>query len=158
VFLILIAQFKSFLDPLIILLAVPLALAGVVVALFLTGTTLNIQSLMGCLMLIGVVVNNSILLVGFANSELHAGRSPLDAAVSAARVRARPILMTSLTLIASMAPFAFKLLPGNEAMIPLARAVIGGMIVSTFLTLFLVPAIFALVKKTPAPSPATSPS
>jgi multidrug efflux pump subunit AcrB len=146
VFLILIAQFKSFLDPLIILVAVPLALAGVVLALFLTRTTLNIQSLMGCLMLIGVVVNNSILLVGFANAELLAGKSPLDAAVAAVRVRLRPILMTSLTLVASMAPFAFQLLPGNEAMIPLARAVIGGMTVSMVLTLFLVPTIYALTK------------
>ncbi|MFC7339422.1 efflux RND transporter permease subunit [Haloferula chungangensis] len=155
VFLILMAQFKSITDPLIILLAVPLALAGAVLALFITNTTLNIQSLMGCLMLIGVVVNNSILLVGFANSELHSGKSPVDAAVAAARVRARPILMTSLTLVASMAPFAFQLLPGNEAMIPLARAVIGGMIVSTVLTLFLVPAVFALVKRSPtAPQPA----
>lgn len=154
VFLILIAQFKSFLDPLIILLAVPLALAGAVLALYLSGTTLNIQSLMGGLMLIGVVVNNSILLVGFANTELAAGKSPLDAAVSAARVRARPILMTSLTLVASMAPFAFELLPGNEVMVPLARAVIGGMVFSTILTLFLVPAVFALLKRPPSLLPA----
>lgn len=154
VFLILIAQFKSFLDPLIILLAVPLALAGAVLALYLSGSTLNIQSLMGGLMLIGVVVNNSILLVGFANAELAAGKSPLEAAVSAARVRARPILMTSLTLVASMAPFAFELLPGNEVMVPLARAVIGGMVFSTILTLFLVPAVFSLLKRTPSLLPA----
>jgi multidrug efflux pump subunit AcrB len=154
VFLILIAQFKSFLDPLIILLAVPLALAGAVLALYLSGSTLNIQSLMGGLMLIGVVVNNSILLVGFANAELAAGKSPLEAAVSAARVRARPILMTSLTLVASMAPFAFELLPGNEVMVPLARAVIGGMVFSTILTLFLVPAVFSLLKRRPSLLPA----
>ena len=149
VFLILMAQFKSFIDPLIIMLAVPLALAGVVLILFLTGTTLNIQSFMGSLLLIGVVVNNSILLVEFANAKLRAGLTPFDAAFAAARIRVRPILMTSATLIASMAPFAFALLPGNEAMIPLARAVIGGMLVSTILTLFLVPCVFALIKRNP---------
>ncbi len=150
VFLILMAQFKSFVDPLIIMLAVPLALAGVVLILFLTGTTLNIQSFMGSLLLIGVVVNNSILLVEFANAKLRAGQTPFDAAFAAARIRVRPILMTSATLMASMAPFAFALLPGNEAMIPLARAVIGGMLVSTILTLFLVPCVFALIKRKPA--------
>ncbi len=154
VFLVLMAQFRSFTDPLIIMLAVPLALAGVVLALTLTKTTLNIQSLMGSLMLIGVVVNNSILLVEFANVKLAQGMSPFESAFTAARVRVRPILMTSLTLLASMAPFAFALLPGNEAMIPLARAVIGGMIVSTILTLFLVPCVYALVKRPITSSPA----
>jgi hydrophobic/amphiphilic exporter-1 (mainly G- bacteria), HAE1 family len=150
VFLVLMAQFKSFVDPLIIMLAVPLAMAGVVVMLFVTGTNLNIQSLMGALMLIGVVVNNSILLVEFGNLQLQQGKSPFEAAFTAARIRVRPIIMTSLTLIASLAPFAFALLPGNEAMIPLARAVIGGMLVSAFLTLLLIPCVFALVKKAPA--------
>ena len=147
VFLVLMAQFKSFIDPLIIMLAVPLALAGVVLILFLTNTTLNIQSLLGGLLLIGVVVNNSILLLEFANAELARGATPMDAALSAAKTRLRPIIMTSLTLIASMCPFAFELLPGNEAMVPLARAVIGGMLFSTILTLFLVPTVIALVKK-----------
>ncbi len=160
VFLILMAQFKSFLDPLIIMLAVPLALAGVVLVLFATRTTLNIQSLMGALMLIGVAVNNSILLVEFANAQLKSGKTPFDAAFSAARIRLRPILMTSLTLLASMAPFAFALLPGNEAMIPLARAVIGGMLVSMILTLFLVPCVYTLLKRNQtglghAPNPVT---
>lgn len=149
VFLVLMAQFKSFVDPLIIMLAVPLAMAGVVVMLFLTGTNLNIQSLMGTLMLIGVVVNNSILLVEFANLQLAKGKTPFEAAYTAARIRVRPIIMTSLTLLASLAPFAFALLPGNEAMVPLARAVIGGMLVSGVLTLLLVPSVFALVKKSP---------
>jgi HAE1 family hydrophobic/amphiphilic exporter-1 len=135
---------------LIIMLAVPLALAGVVLMLFVTGTTLNIQSLMGALMLIGVVVNNSILLVEFANLQLARGKKPFEAAFSAARIRLRPIIMTSLTLMASMAPFAFHLLRGSEAMVPLARAVIGGMLVSTVLTLFLVPTVYALIKRTPS--------
>jgi multidrug efflux pump subunit AcrB len=152
VFLILMAQFKSFLDPVIIMLAVPLALAGVVVVLFLTGTTLNIQSLMGVLMLIGVVVNNSILLVEFANGQLLKGRSPFESAFAAARIRLRPILMTTLTLLASLSPFAFALLPGSEAMVPLARAVMGGMLMSTVLTLVLIPCVFALVKRAPGES------
>lgn len=147
VFLILMAQFKSFLDPIIIMLAVPLAFSGVLLALFLTGTTLNIQSLMGALLLVGIVVNNSILIVEFANGQLYKGKSAFEAAFAAARIRVRPILMTSLTLLASMAPFAFNLLPGNEAMIPLARAVIGGMFVSTILTLFLIPCVYALIKR-----------
>ena len=101
-------------------------------------------------MLIGVVVNNSILLVEFANLQLKQGKTPFEAAYAAARIRVRPIVMTSLTLIASLAPFAFALLPGNEAMIPLARAVIGGMLVSAVLTLLLIPSVFALVKKSSA--------
>jgi len=119
----------------------------VLLALFLTGTTINIQSLMGSLLLVGIVVNNSILIVEFANNQLSGGKSAFEAAFAAARIRMRPIMMTSLTLLASMAPFAFNLLPGNEAMIPLARAVIGGMFVSTILTLFLIPCVYALIKR-----------
>ena len=147
VYLVLMAQFRSFVDPLIIMLAVPLGLGGVLVILFLTGTTLNIQSLMGILMMIGVVVNNSILLVEFANRRLSEGASPSDAALSAAQVRLRPILMTSLTLVASMLPLSFQLAPGNEAMIPLARALLGGMVASTVLTLILVPCVYAMVHR-----------
>ncbi|WP_166819691.1 efflux RND transporter permease subunit [Thalassoroseus pseudoceratinae] len=147
VYLVLMAQFRSFVDPLIIMLAVPLGLGGVLVVLFLTGTTLNIQSLMGILMMIGVVVNNSILLVEFANRRRLDGVSPSEAALSAAQVRLRPILMTSLTLVASMLPLSFQLAPGNEAMIPLARALLGGMLASTVLTLILVPCVYALVHR-----------
>jgi multidrug efflux pump subunit AcrB len=145
VYLVLMAQFRSFVDPLIIMVAVPLGIGGVILVLFVTNTTINIQSLMGTLMMIGVVVNNSILLVEFANRKLSEGWSSRDAALSAAQVRLRPILMTSLTLIASMIPLSFQLAPGNEAMIPLARALLGGMIVSTVLTLVLVPCVYSLV-------------
>ncbi len=145
VYLVLMAQFRSFVDPLIIMLAVPLGIGGVLVVLYLTDTYINIQSLMGTLMMIGVVVNNSILLVEFANQRRADGLSPHDAAFSAAQVRLRPILMTSLTLVASMLPLSFQLAPGNEAMIPLARALLGGMIVSTVLTLVLVPCVYSLV-------------
>ena len=145
VYLVLMAQFKSFADPLIIMLAVPLGLGGVLIILFLTDTHINIQSLMGTLMMIGVVVNNSILIVEFANRRREEGLSAKDAALSAAQVRLRPILMTSLTLVASMLPLAIQFAPGNEAMIPLARAVLGGMIASTLLTLILVPCVYTLV-------------
>jgi multidrug efflux pump subunit AcrB len=147
VYLVLMAQFRSFVDPLIIMLAVPLGIGGVLVVLYLTDTYINIQSLMGTLMMIGVVVNNSILLVEFANQRRDDGMSPHDAAFSAAQVRLRPILMTSLTLVASMLPLSFQLAPGNEAMIPLARALLGGMIVSTVLTLVLVPCVYSLVHR-----------
>lgn len=147
VYLVLMAQFRSFVDPLIIMLAVPLGLGGVLLVLSLTNTYVNIQSLMGTLMMIGVVVNNSILLVEFANQRRADGLSPKDAALSAAQVRLRPILMTSLTLVASMLPLSFQLVPGNEAMIPLARALLGGMVVSTVLTLVLVPCVYSLVHR-----------
>ncbi|GAB5403579.1 MAG: efflux RND transporter permease subunit [Aureliella sp.] len=147
VYLILMAQFRSFTDPLIIMLAVPLGLGGVAIALWCTGTTLNIQSIMGTLMMIGVVVNNSILLVEFARRRLADGASPHDAAMQAAQIRLRPILMTSLTLVASMLPLSFQLMPGNEAMIPLARALLGGIVVSTVLTLVLVPCVFVLFSR-----------
>ncbi len=147
VYLVLMAQFRSFIDPLIIMLAVPLGIGGVLLVLYFTNTYINIQSLMGTLMMIGVVVNNSILLVEFANRRRCDGLSPHDAALSAAQVRLRPILMTSLTLVASMLPLSFQLAPGNEAMIPLARALLGGMIVSTVLTLVLVPCVYSLVHR-----------
>jgi HAE1 family hydrophobic/amphiphilic exporter-1 len=147
VFLVLMAQFRSFIDPLLIVLAVPLGLAGVIWMLYLTGTTQNIQSLTGTLMLIGVVVNRSILIVEFANARLKEGVAPLEAVIVAARTRLRPILMTALVLVASMLPFTVQVVPGNEAMIPLARALVGGLVVSTVLTMFLVPAAYVLVKR-----------
>jgi HAE1 family hydrophobic/amphiphilic exporter-1 len=146
VYLVMLAQFRSFIDPLIIMLAVPLGLAGVVLALYATATTFNIQSLLGTLMMVGIVVNTSILLVDRSNRLLAEGLSPVDAAIEAGRSRLRPILMTSLTLLASMAPLCFPLAPGSEAMLPLARALVGGMLVSTVLTLFLVPAVWVVVR------------
>ena len=150
VYLIMMAQFRSMLDPLIIMIAVPLGLTGVLGILWLTNTTINIQSLMGTLMMIGVVVNNSILLVDYANHLRDRGIASAKAAWMAACVRLRPILMTAFVLVASMAPLSLNLAPGSEAMAPLARALIGGMLVSTFLTLFLVPCVYAVVKPDPA--------
>lgn len=158
VYLVMLAQFRSFIDPLVIMLAIPLGLTGVVTALFFTGTTFNIQSLLGTLMMVGIVVNNSILLVDQANRLAAGGLSPQKAAVAAGRTRLRPILMTSLTLLASMAPLCFPLAPGSEAMIPLARALVGGMVASTVLTLFLIPAVWVLLGSRRVDYAAGSPS
>lgn len=154
VYLVMMAQFRSVIDPLIIMLSVPLGLTGVLAILFVTGTTINIQSLMGTLMMIGVVVNNSILLVDFANQLRKKGVASAKAAWMAACVRLRPILMTAFVLVASMLPLSLTLAPGSETMAPLARAMIGGMLVSTLLTLFLVPCVYAMVKPDSQPASA----
>ncbi|MGF1578435.1 MAG: efflux RND transporter permease subunit [Gemmataceae bacterium] len=146
IYLVMMAQFRSFVDPVLIVLAIPLGLGGVLATLWLTGTAINIQSLLGTLMMLGVVVNNSILLVEFANVLRRRGVDTRRAILKASQTRLRPILMTSLTLIASMLPLSFAFAPGSEAIMPLARALIGGMVVSTFLTLFLVPCAYLLVK------------
>ena len=151
VYLVMMAQFRSFIDPLIIVLAVPLGFSGVLAILYFTGTAIDIQSLLGALMMIGVVVNNSILLVEFANQLCERGHDPKHAALAAAQIRLRPILMTTFALVASMLPLSIHFAPGGEAMIPLARAFIGGVLVSTLLTLFLVPCVYTLVKR-PVPS------
>lgn len=121
VYLVMLAQFRSFIDPLIIMLAVPLGLSGVLGMLYVTGTTINIQSLMGTLMMIGVVVNNSILLVEFANTLRDRGYDTRRAALAAAQIRLRPILMTSLVLVASMLPLSFHLAPGERSPRQLSR-------------------------------------
>jgi HAE1 family hydrophobic/amphiphilic exporter-1 len=144
-YLILVAQFRSFVDPLLILLAVPTGLAGVLAALFLTGTTLNVQSLMGVLMMVGMVVSNSILIVDFAHRLELDGMPLADAVVNSCRIRLRPILMTSLATIFGLVPMALKLGTGSEAYAPLARAIIGGLTVSVALTVFIVPAAYVIV-------------
>jgi multidrug efflux pump subunit AcrB len=144
-YLILVAQFRSFTDPILILLAVPTGLAGVLVALFATGTTLNVQSLMGVLMMVGMVVSNSILIVEFTHRLEQDGMPLLDAVVASCRIRLRPILMTSLATVFGLLPMALKLGIGSEAYAPLARAIIGGLIVSVMLTVFIVPAAYLIV-------------
>jgi multidrug efflux pump subunit AcrB len=144
-YLVLVAQFRSFTDPMLILLAVPTGLTGVLVALYVTGTTLNVQSLMGVLMMVGMVVSNSILIVEFTHRLEADGVPLLDAVVSSCRIRLRPILMTSLATIIGLVPMALKLGTGSEAYAPLARAIIGGLIVSVALTVFIVPAAYLLV-------------
>ena len=144
-YLILVAQFRSFLDPFLILLAVPTGLSGVLVALWVTGTTLNVQSLMGVLMMVGMVVSNSILIVEFTHRLQADGMTVLDAVVNSCRIRLRPILMTSLATIIGLVPMALKLGTGSEAYAPLARAIIGGLTVSVVLTVFIVPAAYLIV-------------
>jgi hydrophobic/amphiphilic exporter-1 (mainly G- bacteria), HAE1 family len=142
VYLILVAQFASFLDPLIILLAVPPGLAGVLLFLLATGTTLNVMSLMGVVMMVGIVVSNSILIVEFAR-QLRAQGKPLQEAVAvASRQRLRPVLMTSLATLLGLIPMAMALGAGSEAYAPLARAIIGGLLVSVVVTVYLVPAAY----------------
>jgi len=144
-FLILTAQFKSFVDPFLIMLAIPMGFVGVLIILPLTGSTLNVMSLMGVLMLVGIADSNSILIVDFAHNLEKQGLSPMDAAVTACRVRLRPILMTSLATIIGMLPMAMKLGTGAEQYAPMAKAIIGGLTSSVLLTIFIVPAAYLLV-------------
>ncbi len=144
-YLVMVAQFRSFMDPFIIMFAVPMGLIGVVWTLWLTGTTLNIESFMGIIVMVGIVVSNSILLVDFANERRRQGQELRRAVVESARVRMRPILMTALATIAGLMPIALKLGEGSEASAPLARAAVGGLAVSTVLTLILVPCVYELL-------------
>jgi multidrug efflux pump subunit AcrB len=144
-FLILTAQFKSFIDPFLIMLAIPMGFVGVLIILPLTHSTLNVMSLMGVLMLVGIADSNSILIVDFAHNLELQGMSPADAVITACRVRLRPILMTSLATIIGMIPLALKLGTGAEQYTPMARAIIGGLTSSVLLTIFIVPAAYLLV-------------
>jgi multidrug efflux pump subunit AcrB len=144
-YLILTAQFRSFRDPFLIMLAIPMGFVGVLLTLPLTHTTLNVMSLMGVLMLIGIADSNSILIVDFAHTLEGQGLSPTDAVITACRVRLRPILMTSLASILGMMPLALKLGTGAEQYTPMARAIIGGLTSSVILTVFIVPAAYLLV-------------
>ncbi len=141
-YLILVAQFHSFLDPVLILTAVPPGLAGALVILYITGTSLNVMSLMGLMILIGMTVSDSILIVEFTRHLRGDGMSVRQAVVTAARVRLRPVLMTSLATIIGLLPMALKLGAGSESYAPLARAVVGGMSVSLMMTVIMVPAAY----------------
>jgi multidrug efflux pump subunit AcrB len=144
-YLILVAQFRSFTDPFLILIAVPPGLTGVILTLWSTDTTLNVMSLMGVVMLVGIAVSNSILIVEFTRHLRSEGMAVRDAVAMACRVRLRPVLMTSLATIIGLLPMALKLGAGSEAYAPLARAILGGLSVSVALTVFLVPAAYVLV-------------
>jgi HAE1 family hydrophobic/amphiphilic exporter-1 len=145
VFLVLVAQFSSFIDPFLIVLAIPTGLVGVMLTLAFTDTTLNIQSLMGIVMLTGMVVSNSILIVDFANRLRQEGYGVREAVSHSCRIRLRPILMTSLATIVGLLPMALKLEAGSESYAPLARVIIGGLIASVVLTIFVVPAAYLLI-------------
>lgn len=143
VYMVMACQFESFLDPLIVMFSVPLACIGVFLALFLTNSTFNIQSFIGCIMLAGVVVNNAILLIDTANTLSRTDKMEFKSAVVlAGKRRLRPILMTSLTTILGLLPLALGLGDGSESQAPMARVVIGGLISSTFITLILIPIIY----------------
>jgi multidrug efflux pump subunit AcrB len=146
IFLLLAANFQSFKLSFIVMITAPAVIAGVVVALWLTGTTLNIQSFMGAIMAIGVAVANSILLVTFAERSRLGGTAPDAAAVEGAQSRLRPTLTTSLARIAGMMPMAVGLGEGGQQSAPLGRAVVGGLAAATLTTLLVLPSIFALVQ------------
>jgi HAE1 family hydrophobic/amphiphilic exporter-1 len=143
-YLILVVQFGSFLDPMAIMISLPLSLIGVVLALVLTGGTLNIMSLIGVILLMGIVAKNAILLVDFAKWQKEQGMNTRDALIQAGRVRLRPIMMTTLALIAGMIPVALGIGEGADFRAPLGRAVIGGVITSTLLTLLVIPTIYEI--------------
>ncbi len=147
VYLILMAQFASFSDPFIILLAVPPGLSGVLIFLLLTGTTLNVMSLMGVVMMTGIVVSDSILIVEFAGTLRREGMALKQALAEACKVRLRPILMTTMATILGLIPMALALEPGSEQYAPLARAVLGGLTVSGTVTVFLVPVAYLLIHR-----------
>lgn len=147
VYLVLVAQFASWEDPFIILLAIPPGLAGVLLFLLATGTTLNVMSLMGVVMMVGIVVSNSILIVEFARHLHHEGKPVKEAVSLASRMRLRPILMTSFATLLGMIPMAIGAEPGSEQYAPLARAIIGGLLVSVVVTVYLVPAAYLLVHR-----------
>jgi multidrug efflux pump subunit AcrB len=145
VFLLLTANFQSVRESLVVLLTTPAVIAGVVVALWMTHTTLNVQSLMGAIMSIGVSVANAVLLVTFAKERWHAGAEQREAIAESARGRLRPILMTSLAMIAGMMPTALAFGEGGEQSAPLGRAVIGGLAASTLATLVFLPAVYVVI-------------
>jgi len=155
IFLLLAANFQSLRLAFVVISTVPAVLAGVVAILWLTGTTLNVQSFMGAIMAIGVAVANAILLVTFAEQLRREGQSPLQTAVHAARARMRPVLMTSAAMIAGMIPMALAIGEGAEATAPLGRAVIGGLAAATLATLIVLPSVYSLIQQSASP---TSPS
>ena len=147
VYMVMASQFKSLLDPLIIMFSVPLGMIGVVWALFLTNTTLNVTSFMGVIMMVGIVVSNGVLLVEYINELRRHGLGLHEAVMRAGRTRLRPIIMTSLTTVVGLLPMALGIDVGSEANAPLARAVIGGLTISTVLTLVLIPTLYVMLEE-----------
>jgi multidrug efflux pump subunit AcrB len=147
VYLLMVALFRSYLSPFIIMFAIPLGLIGVLFTLFLTGTTLNVQSLMGVIFMVGIVVANSTLLVDFANKQRALGASVHKAIMTSAATRLRPILMTFLATFLALLPMAIGMGKGSEANVPLGRAVVGGLLTSTALNLFVVPILYTLFNR-----------
>jgi multidrug efflux pump subunit AcrB len=147
VYLLIVVNFQSWLEPFIIVAALPCALAGIIWMLFITGTTLSVPALMGTIMCMGVATSNSVLVITFANEQLHELRDSYQAALQAGYIRVRPVIMTALAMIIGMIPMALGLGEGGEQNAPLGRAVIGGLVLATFGTLFFVPTLFMMVRK-----------
>jgi multidrug efflux pump subunit AcrB len=155
VYFLMVVNFQSWLDPFVILTALPGALAGILWMLFLSRTTLSVPALMGAIMCVGVATSNSILMVTFANDQRRDGHDALSAALSAGATRLRPVLMTALAMMIGMLPMSLGLGEGGEQNAPLGRAVIGGLLVATFFTLFFVPVMYSLLRRQP-PAPELS--
>jgi multidrug efflux pump subunit AcrB len=151
VYLLIVVNFQSWLDPFIIITALPGALAGILWILLLTHTTVSVPSLTGTIMCMGVATANSILLVSFARERMDQGLSSVEAAIEAGYTRIRPVLMTASAMIIGMVPMSLGLGEGGEQNAPLGRAVIGGLLVATFATLFFVPCVFSLIHKRSEP-------
>ena len=147
VYMVMASQFRSLVDPFIIMFSVPLGMIGVIWALFLTGTTLNVTSFMGIIMMVGIVVSNGVLLVEYMNELRRHGQGLHEAVLNGGRTRLRPILMTTLTTLVGLLPMALGFDVGSEANAPLARAVIGGLAVSTFFTLVLIPTLYVMLEE-----------
>ena len=156
VYLVMVGQFRSFVDPFVVLVTVPLGFIGVALVFLFTDTRLNIQSFMGIIMMIGIVVEYTIVLLDFANHRLTEGATTHEAIVDAAIVRFRPILMTSVTTILALLPMAIGF-AGGEADVPLARTIVGGVIAATLLPKFVVPCLYVLIKRRPEPEQQTEP-
>jgi multidrug efflux pump subunit AcrB len=153
VYLLIVVNFQSWVDPFIIITALPAALAGIVWMLFITYTTVSVPALTGAIMCMGVATANSILLVSFASERMAAGLSPRAAALEAGVTRLRPVLMTAAAMIIGMVPMALSLGEGGEQNAPLGRAVIGGLLFATVATLFFVPTVFTIIHERLAGSP-----
>jgi multidrug efflux pump subunit AcrB len=151
VYLLMVVLFQSWIDPFIIVFAVPGAMVGILWMLALTGTTLNVESMMGAIMAVGIATSNAILLVSFANDKrvTNPEFSALEAALEAGKVRLRPVIMTALAMILGMVPMALGLGEAGSQNAPLGRAVIGGLLVATIVTLFIVPVVYSLLRQRP---------
>jgi multidrug efflux pump subunit AcrB len=157
VYLLIVVNFQSWLDPFIIITALPAALAGILLMLFTTHTTLSVPAMMGAIMCMGVATANSILVISFAKEMLERTGDPVEAALAAGETRFRPVLMTALAMIIGMVPMAMGLGEGGEQNAPLGRAVIGGLTVATVATLIFVPAVFSLLHRRRQPGELESP-
>jgi len=147
VYMIMAAQFESLVDPLIIMFTVPLSVIGVFIFLFITGTSLSVMALVGLVMLVGIAVNNGIVMVDYINQLKRRGKELYEAVEEGSAARMRPVLMTALTTILGMVPLAIEFGSGSETWSPLARAVIGGLTTATLLTLFIIPLLYIVFEK-----------